>query len=552
LTVVNTNDSGPGSLRAILSAANDGDTVKFDDSLNGQMITLTSGDLAIDVSLTIQGLGADQSTISGNNTSRIFDITNSAAAVSISGLTITDGRAQQGGGIYDEGGTLNLSHSVLTDNRAIGESALGNFAYGSDGLGGGVYVATGTLSVDHSTFADDEAIGGTGNGIQRGFGGNGAGGGIYLLLSTLTLTHSQFIDNLAQGGDGTASAGLGTYSAQGGGGGGGGIFEEIPPPTMGMGPPVPPPGAYSPVTVTDTEFNGNEAIGGAATAVAASGVGDQSVSAFGGSVGGGGMSVGSFGQLTVTSCKFVNNESIGGAATVSASNGLAEDGGGSSSGLSAGAPSVISDDEFIGNVGGGLFATDTDEPVSNCVFRDNVGPGVWLYGTSPTISSCVFTGNLGSGVRVAATGTITISDSQFRDNQSFEGGAIDANSGSAPSGSSTSLIVERCDLVDNRAMGILTTGGNAQYHAGGGIFDAFGDLTVINSRLEGNEAVGVTGILDPAQNSFDGGNGVGGGIAYGVNDFGVGGSDSVDGSVVIVNSELINNHAIGSRHLQLP
>ena len=43
LTVTTTADSGPGSLRAAIAAASDGDTIQFDAALNGQTITLTSG-----------------------------------------------------------------------------------------------------------------------------------------------------------------------------------------------------------------------------------------------------------------------------------------------------------------------------------------------------------------------------------------------------------------------------------------------------------------------------------------------------------------------------
>src|SRR6516165_10518861 len=59
LTVLNNLDSGGGSLRAEVAAASSGDTIVFNKSLVGQTITLTSGDLAITKSLTIDGLGAD-------------------------------------------------------------------------------------------------------------------------------------------------------------------------------------------------------------------------------------------------------------------------------------------------------------------------------------------------------------------------------------------------------------------------------------------------------------------------------------------------------------
>ncbi len=48
ITVINTNDSGPGSLRQALTDANDGDTIDFDPALNGQTIRLTGLELVID------------------------------------------------------------------------------------------------------------------------------------------------------------------------------------------------------------------------------------------------------------------------------------------------------------------------------------------------------------------------------------------------------------------------------------------------------------------------------------------------------------------------
>jgi hypothetical protein len=53
LTVTSAADSGTGSLRAEIAAAQSGDTINFAPSLAGQTITLTSGELAINKSLTI-------------------------------------------------------------------------------------------------------------------------------------------------------------------------------------------------------------------------------------------------------------------------------------------------------------------------------------------------------------------------------------------------------------------------------------------------------------------------------------------------------------------
>ena len=92
-TVLNLDDSGTGSLRqAVLDAdasAGPNDIV-FAHRLHGT-ITLTSGELDLTGDLTIHGPGADRISISGNHASRIFDIS-AGAAVSISGLTLTDPR----------------------------------------------------------------------------------------------------------------------------------------------------------------------------------------------------------------------------------------------------------------------------------------------------------------------------------------------------------------------------------------------------------------------------------------------------------------------------
>ena len=56
IVVTNTNDSGPGSLRDALDAANDGDTI--DATGVSGTILLTSGELQITHNVTINGPGA--------------------------------------------------------------------------------------------------------------------------------------------------------------------------------------------------------------------------------------------------------------------------------------------------------------------------------------------------------------------------------------------------------------------------------------------------------------------------------------------------------------
>ena len=93
-TITNTNDSGAGSLRQALVDAHDGDTIDFDSSLNGQTITLTSGQLIVDKSVTITGPGADQLSVNGNATSRVLYIAPGKTVI-IADLTITNGHASE-------------------------------------------------------------------------------------------------------------------------------------------------------------------------------------------------------------------------------------------------------------------------------------------------------------------------------------------------------------------------------------------------------------------------------------------------------------------------
>src|SRR5262249_20239756 len=88
-TVTSPADSGGGSLRAVIADAQSGDQIVFDQSLQGQTITLTSGQLAITTDLDIEGPGADQLAVSGNHASRVFAISG-GATVTIAGLSITD------------------------------------------------------------------------------------------------------------------------------------------------------------------------------------------------------------------------------------------------------------------------------------------------------------------------------------------------------------------------------------------------------------------------------------------------------------------------------
>src|SRR6476660_2237519 len=108
ITVTNTNDSGPGSLRQALVNANDGDTIVF--AVTGT-IGLTSGGLLIAKNITISGPGSNQLSIDGNLATFVFGIFPGKTA-RISGLTIRN--AEAGAGVWNEQATLTVSNCAVT------------------------------------------------------------------------------------------------------------------------------------------------------------------------------------------------------------------------------------------------------------------------------------------------------------------------------------------------------------------------------------------------------------------------------------------------------
>jgi hypothetical protein len=83
-------DSGPDSLRAAVAAANANPGADVIDFAVSGTIGLTSGQLDISDSLTINGPGADALTVSGEGVSRVFAITGTSTVV-IADLTVANG-----------------------------------------------------------------------------------------------------------------------------------------------------------------------------------------------------------------------------------------------------------------------------------------------------------------------------------------------------------------------------------------------------------------------------------------------------------------------------
>src|SRR6059058_632752 len=153
ITVNNKNDSGPGSLRQALADAHNEDAINFDSSLNGQTITLTSGELVVNKIVSINGPGPNNLAVDANHASRVFHVSEGASAV-ISGLSIINGSASglYGGGIYNNHSTLSVINCTLSGNSAASGGGIGNESY----------QGTATLTVLNSTLSRNSAASGGG------------------------------------------------------------------------------------------------------------------------------------------------------------------------------------------------------------------------------------------------------------------------------------------------------------------------------------------------------------------------------------------------------
>ncbi len=151
LLVTNPNDSGAGSLRAAVAAAQAGDTIAFAAALNGATIVLSSSEITIDRNLIVLGNGATATRISGANARRMFNITSEAAVVQISALSLLAGNAGDAGsgGAIRNVGDLRLDAVRLQSNRAgVSGGAVYSLASSTTGV-------SGRLSVRNSTFDDN-------------------------------------------------------------------------------------------------------------------------------------------------------------------------------------------------------------------------------------------------------------------------------------------------------------------------------------------------------------------------------------------------------------
>jgi hypothetical protein len=457
LTVTNNHDSGMGSLRATIAAATSGDTIDFSSKLNGQKINLTSGPLTLGVNLTIDGLGASKLTVSGDQARQVFLI-DSGTTATLSGMTIANGNAVQGGGI-DNFGTLSVSQCVLLGNTAVGGS--GDSTTPGAANGGGIANEVGaSLTLTQSLLTDNVAAASP---------GNDSFGGALLNLGAATVTDCTFTGNQATGGASTSF-----FDASSGG-----AIESYG---------LPPDQLYgSTISITGSKFIANQAIA-ASTGASEGGAIDLQFGV----------------TATITSSSFSGNVVTGGSpASPFADGGAAIN--------NEGCTLTLSASTFTGNQANGPAGV---EGVGGAVSLDSAG-------TTVNISSCTFTSNqahsgAGQGSSGGAienfAGTVTLIDSTLIGNQAIAGTAtsdtpafVDTAFGGGISNLFGSLTILNSTLTGNQA-----SAGNADASAspngfalGGGIENE-GTLTLSNSTLAGNQARGAAGMI--------GGDGLGGGL----------------------------------------
>jgi hypothetical protein len=497
-TVNDLADSGPGSLRAAVAAADvtaGADLITFAPKLHGT-ITLTSGPLdlsAVPASLTIEGPAENELTLSGNNASRVFDIS-TGATVAIDNLTITDGKvvADNGGGILVQtGATLALEQVVVTGNSAYAD-ARGNF-----GSGGGIE-NDGSLTVTQSIFTSNLASGGSfTDPITEG----SAGGAIDSQGPSLTVTGSAFSSNHAVG------------PTTGTGEGNGGAINTS-----------------STATITGSSFSGNLAFGRTSN---------------GGAISAGENELIAVPSMAINTCTFTGNVARG----ADGANDFTEKFGGQALGgaIASAAPLTIAGSAFTNNVAQAGNQGDNLDPIDGGPFADSAyGGGVANIAAPLVVTNTAFIDNqaiggssaagiggtaVGGGVEADIFASTTFTGVTLVGNQAIGGSGGPGYTGGTAfgggfySGVDSSATVSGSLFSGNLAQGGAGGSGAAGAAAGGGAIangGGFGDLEVAFLGLGTDSSTlsltGSTVALNVARGGAggpgggDGGSGAGGGF----------------------------------------
>ncbi|MGI5832113.1 MAG: choice-of-anchor Q domain-containing protein [Thermoguttaceae bacterium] len=187
-TLLDTADSADGlvSLREAIAYADAGETITFDESLNGGTIFLGDYSLVISKQISVDASSlADGIAVSAGGKHRILMNTAGelGSSVTITNVNFRDGTATYGGGIYNSG-YLDLVKSSVSDCSAY--------------YGGGIYnlLDAGSSSVYGSGYV------GLTDSTVRFCTATNAGGGVWNEMGIVVTKYTQILSNTAQIGGG--------------------------------------------------------------------------------------------------------------------------------------------------------------------------------------------------------------------------------------------------------------------------------------------------------------------------------------------------------------
>ncbi|MAI69651.1 MAG: hypothetical protein CMM01_01880 [Rhodopirellula sp.] len=418
-------DSGAGSLRAAVQSANAtgaADTIVFDEALAGTInLGVANGAISITAPVSIQGPGSSSMTVDANATSsdklRVFEISDAANDVSITGITLRGGMVDFGGGgiLFRGAGTLTLVDTVVTGNQASN--------------GGGIYSEyEGSIVLQSSTLSGNTAE-------------SGKGGGIHAVDGDVSLTDSIVSGNYSYSdGAGISSQYAGDISIKDSqvannkvteaGYHGGGIY-----------------GANGDITITGSTISGNESKGDGGGVYSYKGsltISNTTITGNNAEYGGGGV-FNYEGDLTIASSVFTNNH-----ANYGSGGGIGND-----RGRLTISGTRITDNQAVGDGGGVATSTglvDVSESLiaSNTATIDGGGIasaiGVVLV-TNSTISGNTSTGR-GGGIQADAASVRLVHVTLAFNDAGSAGGGI----GVVDDSTSESLLLYNTILASNTAV----------------------------------------------------------------------------------------------------
>lgn len=485
LTVTNTNDSGPGSLRDTIANSASGDTIDFAPGVHGT-IDLTSGPLLLfNESLTIQGPGAGTLTISGDDSSMIFFIFGDdtpSTAFNLSGLTLAHGYASNAGGFSTAGGAvfslgapMSISQCVFSDNTA-------------DVQGGAIFTIS-TLSISDSTFNHNVA------GTPAYNASVVEGGAINCFGASTTITNSTFTNNVSHGSGGAIAAEKSFV-----------VF-----------------GAAT-LSISNSTFSANQA---SASGSVLSGLG-------------GALFTGNAVSLQADNTRFLANQAVG---RTEASGGAIWQSAGSLIFPIVPIASTISNSTFVNNVATAVDGSQgaAEGGAINCIGGLLNLDNDLLSGNKAIGSSNPLGGGLAQGGAVLIqVGNLNVTSSAFVNNQALSGSAVQGTGGFALGGGIAMFLVPFpnspstiTDSVFSANRAVAGAGTNASIAAGGAVWNNSNQLTITHSSFLANAVVGSRGL-----------NGGNGGVARGG---AVANQTDATHPLTIVGGLFLGNQAVGGQ-----